>query len=95
MTATERGFLGRTEDPTTDLVALDHRYYDAAIGRFINPDPLANPESLNPYSYAQNNPTSDSDYPTTPTPASRAPARPTHGALPAARSFSRGRPLLP
>ena len=59
----ERGFLGKTEDPT----GLDHlgaRYHDPELGRFLSVDPildLAHPQSLNPYSYSRNNPTSMSD----------------------------------
>jgi RHS repeat-associated protein len=55
---TERGFLGKPEDPT-GLVATDNRYYDPAIGRFISPDPLlvpTDPQSLNGYTYSGNNP---------------------------------------
>lgn len=60
----DRGFLGKVEDDASDLVALDHRYYDASLGRFINVDPLAvldRPQTLNPYSYAANNPISYAD----------------------------------
>jgi RHS repeat-associated protein len=55
---TERGFLGKPEDPT-GLVATDNRYYDPAIGRFISPDPVlvpADPQTLNGYAYSHNNP---------------------------------------
>lgn len=55
---TDHGFLGKPED-ATGLDDLTNRYYDAAIGRFIAPDPLSNlkdPQSLNPYSYGLNNP---------------------------------------
>jgi RHS repeat-associated protein len=60
---TSRGFLDHTEDPT-GLVSLDHRPYDPALARFINVDPLAAPnapETLNGYSYANNNPAADID----------------------------------
>ncbi|MFF0773413.1 RHS repeat-associated core domain-containing protein [Nonomuraea wenchangensis] len=56
---TDRGFLGKTEDASTDLTYLGARYYDPTIARFISTDPeldLRTPEWANPYSYAANNP---------------------------------------
>ncbi|MDN3357330.1 polymorphic toxin-type HINT domain-containing protein [Actinomadura sp. DC4] len=64
ITATQRGFLGQTEDPTTGLDDLGARYYDPTTGAFISPDPLqapGEPQQLNPYAYAANNPTTASD----------------------------------
>lgn len=61
---TERGFLGKTEDDTTGLVHLGARYYDPVIGRFLSPDPLQDPQapqSLNGYTYGNNNPATFSD----------------------------------
>ncbi|MFI6505284.1 polymorphic toxin-type HINT domain-containing protein [Nonomuraea typhae] len=61
---TDLGFLGKTEDATTDLVYLGARYYDPAIAKFISTDPeldLRTPEWANPYSYAANNPIDQSD----------------------------------
>ncbi|MFG1970011.1 RHS repeat-associated core domain-containing protein [Nonomuraea fuscirosea] len=61
---TDRGFLGKTEDASTDLTYLGARYYDPAIARFISTDPvlsLKRPEWANPYSYAANNPVGFSD----------------------------------
>lgn len=61
---TDRGFLGKTEDPSTDLTYLGARYYDPAIAKFISTDPeldLRTPEWANPYSYAANNPIDQSD----------------------------------
>jgi RHS repeat-associated protein len=52
------------EDDSTALVYLNERYYDASLMRFISVDPisrLGNPQTLNVYSYALNNPTSASD----------------------------------
>ena len=47
-------------DDTTGLYYYKARYYDAALGRFIQPDPIVpdlyDPQALNPYSYALNNP---------------------------------------
>jgi len=57
-------FIGRELD-RSGLYHLGARYYDPIIGRFISPDPLAGsfgaPQSLNPYSYALNNPLKLSD----------------------------------
>ncbi|WP_329092257.1 polymorphic toxin-type HINT domain-containing protein [Streptosporangium sp. NBC_01469] len=61
---TDRGFLGKTEDASTDLTYLSARYYDPAIAKFISTDPLLdlrNPQFANPYSYAGNNPIGFSD----------------------------------
>ncbi|NJP43383.1 RHS repeat-associated core domain-containing protein [Streptomyces sp. PRB2-1] len=62
--ATDRGFLGKTEDADTGLVQAGARYYDPSTGRFISPDPqydTSEPKSLNPYAYAEDNPTTLSD----------------------------------
>jgi RHS repeat-associated protein len=56
---TERGWLGKTKDPTTGLNALGARYYDATLGRFLSTDPASDGSSAqaaNAYSYAANNP---------------------------------------
>jgi RHS repeat-associated protein len=58
-----RGFLDKTEDPTgyDDLGA---RLYDPKLGQFTAPDPLTDPskpQSLNPYAYSRNNPSTLSD----------------------------------
>ncbi|MFI6908811.1 polymorphic toxin-type HINT domain-containing protein [Nonomuraea sp. NPDC050394] len=61
---TDLGFLGKTEDASTDLVYLGARYYDPAIAKFISTDPeldLRTPEWANPYSYAAGNPIDQSD----------------------------------
>jgi len=60
---TDHGFLGKPED-TSSLDYLSARYYDPALGRFVSVDPvtqLTDPQSLNPYSYSLNNPSSLSD----------------------------------
>ncbi|WP_112239212.1 RHS repeat-associated core domain-containing protein [Kribbella monticola] len=59
----QRGFVGGTED-STGLVHLGAREYDQARGRFISVDPVMDfkdPQQLNAYSYANNNPISFSD----------------------------------
>lgn len=56
---TNKKFTGQRPDGT-GLYYYGARYYDPVIGRFINPDTVvpapANPQSLNRYSYALNNP---------------------------------------
>jgi RHS repeat-associated protein len=53
-------FAGEDYEAETGLIYLRNRYYDPEIGRFISPDPVfgdvANPQALNPYVYADNNP---------------------------------------
>ncbi|HEX6684810.1 MAG TPA: RHS repeat-associated core domain-containing protein [Candidatus Limnocylindrales bacterium] len=61
--AGDKGFVGGTEDPT-DLVHLGARLYDQRTGRFVSDDPVSDttdPQQLNGYAYANNNPTSFSD----------------------------------
>ncbi len=57
---TDFGFAGHRYDRSTGLIYMGARYYDPALGRFISPDPtvpeLGNPQSLNRYSYVENNP---------------------------------------
>ena len=56
---TAKLFTGQRLD-ATGLYYYGARYYDATIGRFISPDTviqsLANPQTLNRYSYCGNNP---------------------------------------
>jgi len=53
-------FTGKELDASTGLYYYGARYYDAEIGRFISADPIvqkfANPQTLNRYSYCNNNP---------------------------------------
>jgi len=57
---TDRRFTGQRWDGTIGLYDYNARYYDPALGRFIQPDPLVpepgNPQALNRYAYALNNP---------------------------------------
>jgi RHS repeat-associated protein len=58
-----RGFVGGTVD-ATGLVHEGAREYDPTLGRFISRDPLfdpSDPQSWTGYSYAGNNPVTDSD----------------------------------
>jgi RHS repeat-associated protein len=61
---TDRGYLGATEDDSTGLIHLGARYYDPLVARFISTDPLlapTAPQTVNPYTYALNNPLTYSD----------------------------------
>jgi len=55
-------FTGKERDPETGLDYFGARYYGSAIGRFTTTDPMAasagiqNPQTLNRYTYALNNP---------------------------------------
>lgn len=60
----DKGFIGGTNDPGTGLTHLGDRDYDPASGRFISADPQldsGDPQSLNGYAYADNNPVTQSD----------------------------------
>ena len=62
--ATDHGYLGKVEDATTSLVALDNRQHDPSIGKLTSPDPLLqldDPAGQNAYAYAGNNPSTFSD----------------------------------
>lgn len=60
----QRKFAGHEYDVDTGLSYMDARYYNGSIGRFISQDPafrsihtgLADPQVINSYSYARNNP---------------------------------------
>jgi len=65
-------FTGKERDPESGLDDFDARFYSSPFGRFMTPDweakptdvPYANfgnPQSLNLYSYVQNNPTTVGD----------------------------------
>jgi RHS repeat-associated protein len=53
-------FTGQRREAGAGLYFFQSRWYDGAIGRFVQPDPLipdsGNPQDLNRYSYALNNP---------------------------------------
>jgi RHS repeat-associated protein len=53
-------FTGEELDAETGLYDYGARYYDPVLARFISPDPIepeySNPQTLNRYSYALNNP---------------------------------------
>lgn len=61
---TDHGYLGKAEDSSTNLIALDNREHDPSTGQLTSPDPLVdteNPTNQNAYSYAANNPVTMSD----------------------------------
>ncbi|MDY7080492.1 MAG: RHS repeat-associated core domain-containing protein, partial [Chloroflexota bacterium] len=57
---TDFGFTGQRDVPGAGLVFMHARYYHPALGRFISADTVVpepgNPQELNRYSYALNNP---------------------------------------
>lgn len=58
------GYVGGTSDRTTGLLHLGAREYDPTLGRFVSVDPLTvidDPQELDGYSYAANNPVVKSD----------------------------------
>jgi RHS repeat-associated protein len=60
----QQGFVGGTIDADTGLTQLGARAYDPATGRFISTDPeidFAEPQQMNAYAYANNNPTTYAD----------------------------------
>ncbi|MGW1213625.1 RHS repeat-associated core domain-containing protein [Streptomyces sp. NPDC002499] len=62
--ADDRGFLGKSADSGTGLTHLGAREYDPVTGRFISVDPVLSTDqaqSLNGYTYANNNPVTQSD----------------------------------
>ncbi|SCL35118.1 RHS repeat-associated core domain-containing protein [Micromonospora aurantiaca] len=61
---TEKGFVNGNIDSTTGLVNIGAREYDTITGRFISVDPIIDvndPQQMNGYAYANNNPISFSD----------------------------------
>ncbi|MEU9839389.1 RHS repeat-associated core domain-containing protein [Actinomadura sp. NPDC048032] len=59
----DKGFVGGTQDPT-GFTHLGAREYDPETGRFISVDPLmdqADPQQMNGYTYANNNPSTHAD----------------------------------
>jgi len=61
----QRKFIGQEYDAETGLNYLNARYYNPTLARFVSQDPmardnpeklLADPQNLNEYSYARNNP---------------------------------------
>jgi RHS repeat-associated protein len=62
--AGEKGFVGGIDDTATGLTDLGVRELQPATGSFISTDPLLtpyDPQDLNAYAYASDNPTTESD----------------------------------
>jgi len=66
----QRQYIGQLHDVDTGLEYLNARYYKSDLGRFVSQDPmfwnisekvLKDPQSLNSYSYSNNNPITISD----------------------------------
>ncbi len=60
----DKSFLGKPADTTTGLTHIGAREYDPALGQFLSVDPVLTPDqaqSLNGYSYANQNPATASD----------------------------------
>lgn len=67
----ERKYIDQLYDSSTGLSYLNARYYDENSGQFLNEDPIfwkdpklqniADPQSLNSYSYSEDNPISKED----------------------------------
>ncbi|OIV38544.1 hypothetical protein BIV57_05270 [Mangrovactinospora gilvigrisea] len=60
----DKGFVGGIQDTTSTLTHLGARDYDPTTGRFISVDPvleLTDPQQINGYSYAADNPISGED----------------------------------
>ncbi len=57
---TERGYTGHEHLDKVKLIHMNGRVQDPIVGRMLSPDPvlgdLADPQSLNRYSYVRNNP---------------------------------------
>ncbi|MEO5624722.1 MAG: RHS repeat-associated core domain-containing protein, partial [Dokdonella sp.] len=62
---TLRGFTGHEHVDDLQLIHMNGRMYDPALGRFLSVDPViqfpTNTQGLNPYSYILNNPLSGKD----------------------------------
>jgi RHS repeat-associated protein len=52
----ERGYAGMLVHRQSGLMIASYRFYDPAVGRWLNRDPLGERGGLNLYAYADNNP---------------------------------------
>src|SRR5262249_47896906 len=59
-----RGFLNKPADAGTGLTYVGARAYDPGTAQFLSPDPVlkpSDPQDLDPYAYAEENPVTGSD----------------------------------
>jgi RHS repeat-associated protein len=49
-------FCGNERDDSSGLYYVEHRYYAAWMGRWMNPDPIGPEDDINLYAYVRNNP---------------------------------------
>src|SRR6266481_6847770 len=54
-------YTGQRLDPETGLYYYRARYYSAALGRFLQIDPIGYEDDLDPYTYVQDDPTDRTD----------------------------------
>ncbi|MFD9048177.1 ricin-type beta-trefoil lectin domain protein [Streptomyces zaomyceticus] len=60
----QKGFVGGTKDDNTGLTYVGARQYDPVAGRFLNPDPIIDPndpQQWNGYAYSGSNPVNWTD----------------------------------
>ena len=55
------GFTGHVQDADIGLTYMQARFYDAATGRFLSPDPVRLTDDFNLYAYVSNNPVNTAD----------------------------------
>jgi RHS repeat-associated protein len=55
------GYTGHVNDPETNLVYMQARYYDVATGQFLSRDPDRQKSGINDYAYVGDNPINRTD----------------------------------